>query len=58
MMQKANREKFEGVIDMYYCKTLCPSSNTEIQTKKTLQGSIGSMKRQTNTRNYSKIQYK
>ena len=57
-MQKTNREKFKGAIDMYYCKTLFPSSNTEIQTKKTLQGSIGSMKRQTNTRNYNKIQYK
>ena len=47
-------------------KTRRPSSNTKIQTRIVyartqripIKGSIGSMKRQTDTRNYGKIQYK
>ena len=48
------------------CKILRPSSNTELQTKLVhkrtqsiaIKVSAGSMKRQTDTRNYGKIQYK
>ena len=67
MQKNPNRDKFnQDAIDMYQCKTLRVSSNTEIQAKLVykrtqpiaIKGSIGSMKRQMDTRNYIKNQYK